>query len=258
MKRVLCAVMALMMVVVGGAWAEQEELHLLWGIEFGQDIETVQEILKNEHGLEMEYSKTEYEDHIGEYLTYHSSWNVYTNSWNGEEVTILGYPLASIGWYVTNYSDHRAEGIRIRFTDRKTSELYDTVYEEKEAMPPLADILNTLVEQFGPIDFAVYSTYSEGIEATREKNKDYIHEYRHLTDLSIDALNPRAIFDNKDYITPNTYVSMSIYIDNICVSCSATPKEYHIDVLFMDSLYEDTNEDFYEEFKVARYEDKGF
>ena len=250
MKRFVCTVVALAMLVVGVAWAEEEELHLLWGIEFGQDIETVQEILKNEHGLDMVYNQIENSGTKYELLSCK----------NVEEMTILGYPLKGFSWRLYKLNDSREESVTIVFLKRDKSELYGMASEEKADIMPLTNILGTLVKQFGPVDFATYTIYSDGVIAWQLKDRDSIYEFKHFKDLDIGSLTLRSILDATDYLTEESVVKMEIYIGNILIFCSTrlSTDYYNINVTFANSVYEDTQEDTYEEFKLAHYEDKGF
>lgn len=247
MKRLMCMLLVIALLAVGAAWAE-EELHLLWGIEFGQDIETVQQILKYEHGLDMKYSQTEDSNALYTWLRCE----------NTDEMTVLGYPVYSFEWDVKTNGDYREEKVTIFFF-RDLSELYD---ESAAEMQPLAHILSTLVEQFGPIDFATYTIYRAGGIAWRLKDRDNTYEFGHFEDLDINSLNLRAVLEMRDYITNESSVWFDVYIDNIKINCyKASPNSYSIEITFSDSVYEDTQEDTYEEFKLAQpaqYEDKGF
>ena len=242
MRRIVCAVVALAMLIAGVAWAEEEELHLLWGIEFGQDIQTVQKILKDEKGLDIELRGDDF---------------LYYNEKEAEEaITILGYPVRSLGW--TAGRDSRHEYVAMQFV-RKITELFDG------SSQPLEAILNALVEQFGSIDFAVYEIYGSGgnAETWQTLGRDNTHEVGHFTNLAIEALSVKSLMESKDYITEDARISIMVFIDNILIQSvfDFLEEDYKMGVMFWDSVYEDTYEDVFEEFKVeqpVQYEDTGF
>lgn len=249
MKRFVCAVLALAMLVVGGAWAE-EDIHLLWGIEFGQDMKDVQSILKNERGVDMEYSEEEYSGALYKGLSCKDT----------SGMTVLGYPVDMFYWSTAQGNDYGYEKVTIVFSIMKDSDLDEEASEEETTISPLADILSALVEQFGPVNFATYEIFSAGSASWSLKDRDNIHELKHFKNLGIESLNFRSIIDTTEYLTERSSIHLKIYIDNIEVYCWAISHltEYHVMVSFSNSVYEDTAEDTYEEFELTKYEDQGF
>ena len=247
MKRFVCAVLALAMLVVSGVWAEEEELHRLWGIEFGQDLETVQEILKNEHGLDMEY------------ITDTDPGFLYKRFKDSDEMTIYGFPVQSIFWFDPSHKDIDNEKIRIEYFDYSVSPSIAVPSGAEVATQPLTDILNALVEQFGPISFATYKIYSDGDVVWKFADRDCLREVGHFEDLNVESINLRSLMDTRDYITVNSYVTINVTIDNIMIGWGRhSPSEFYIYIGFSDSIYEDTQEDMFESPSSVQYEDKGF
>ena len=233
MKRFVCVVLALAMLVAGGAWAEEEELHRLWGIEFGQDLETVQEILKNEHGLDMEY------------ITDAGTDLLYKRFKDSDEMTIYGFPVQSIVWFNPSYKDAGNMQIRIEYFDYSVSPSIAVPSGAEMATQPLTDILNALVEQFGPISFATYKICSDGDVVWKLADRDCIREVGHFEDLNVESINLRSLMDTRDYITVNSFVTINVTIDNIRIVWGRhSPSEFYIFVGFSDSIYEDTQEDY--------------
>ena len=102
----------------------------------------MQEILKNQIGLSTEYSEYYYNGDT-EYV---ESLSVV------EDITVLGYPLDFFLWRQWTDGVRAREFAQIVFEGRPVYELLDEPISELS----LADIVHTLTEQFGSVDFVTY------------------------------------------------------------------------------------------------------
>ena len=233
MKRMLSVIIALAMVMLGEAYAEEGELHLLWGIEFGQDIETVQEILKNEHGLDTIYEEFTYPYENGENWT---AQRLRLNETNA--LTMVGYPVRSFVWLQTN-----------TLTEQLSLDFSNLNYTIEEARTFFITMITALMREYGEIDFAVLEVYSDGFDAWMNDECRGIHEVRHLADLDVQSLDLETLLESLDYDYNNAYVILEAFIDNIQISYSKYDGEnYSMRICFsnrvLDDIYIDMLEDF--------------
>ena len=231
MKRYVSALVAMVMLVVGAAWAEEEELHLLWGIEFGQDLETVQDIIKNEHGLEMICEEFTYSDGNGSNRT-----TKRLRLSDDNALSMVGYLVSGFVWMQTNAS---SEKLMIDYGN--------VYYTAEEASAFFTTVMTALVQEYGEIDYAVLEVYSDGFDAWLNGEQKGTHEICHLSDLDMLSLDLKTLLDTRGYEFDQAYAQIELYIDNIQITYDKYSKDsYSMCIQFFNRIPDDTYTDVFE------------
>ena len=234
MKRFVCVALVLMLTLAGAGLAE-EDLHLLWGIEFGQDLHVVQEILKDKFGLEMKYSEGSMP--LDDGTVYEFSQLTLDE---GVAMTMGGYPVMKFTWTRSTLSE-------------RALILLDGVKHGAAGPDPafFADVMTALTAQFGAIDTAVLDVYSPGRDAWENRSRAGVHEVRHLRDLEVSALNMQSLLNGLDYDTENATAVLYITLGNIQVIFTRVMEDRYdlMDIQFSDKVEPDSFTDIREEYR---------
>lgn len=234
MKRFVYIALALMLTLAGAGLTE-ENLHLLWGIEFGQDLHVVQEILKDKFGLEMKYSEGTVP--LDDGTIYEFSGLTLDE---GVAMTMGGYPVMKFTWMQSTLSE-------------RAFILFDSVNHDAAGPDPafFVDVMTALTAQYGAIDTAVLDVYSPGWDAWKDRSRSGVHEVRHLRDLEVSALNMQSLLNGLDYDTENAEATLYITLGNIQVIFSRVMKDGYdmMEIRFGDKVEPDSFTDIREEYR---------